>query len=136
MSTNPTCKLKERSCDWNAGLGCTTTSQADPPPRLQLLGANWRQWHLQLKNCHYPKRWVTRQKLSPNLGRQWNWAELHSWRTFCHLGSINRLGRCRATGPRPASADPSAFKPRGLWANRFINTLLLSSVPFSSFVSP
>ena len=27
-------------------VGCMTTSQADPPPRLHLLGANWRLWHL------------------------------------------------------------------------------------------
>ena len=27
-----------------AGLGCTTTFQTDPPPRLC---ANWRPWHLQ-----------------------------------------------------------------------------------------
>ena len=30
-------------------VGACTTSQTEPPPRLHLLGANWRPWHLKLK---------------------------------------------------------------------------------------
>ena len=33
------------------GLGCSTTSQTDPPPRWHLLGASWQAWHLKLKLC-------------------------------------------------------------------------------------
>ena len=59
------------------GLGCTTTSQTDPPPRLNLLGVSWRPWHLQLKLPLSQKGGCARQRLSPNLGRQCLWAELH-----------------------------------------------------------
>ena len=31
------------------GWVCKTTSKTDPSPRLHLLGANWRPWHLKLK---------------------------------------------------------------------------------------
>ena len=46
-------------------LGCTTTSQTHPRPRLYLLGANWRPCHLKL-HCHHPKmeRKLQTKKLS------------------------------------------------------------------------
>ena len=51
-------------------------SQTDPPPRLHLLGANWRPWHLQLKLPLSQKVGCTAEIVT-DLGRQCIWAELH-----------------------------------------------------------
>ena len=45
---------------YSLGLGCTTTSQTDPPPpRLRLLGClpTGDRGTSKFKNCHYPQRW-------------------------------------------------------------------------------
>ena len=70
------------------GLGCTTTSQADPPPRLHLLGADWQPWHLKCKMLLSQKvgctaEVVTQSGTSVHLG----WVARWDWRAFCHLGS-------------------------------------------------
>ena len=89
----------------NPGLGCTTTSQTNPPARLHMSGANWRPWHLQLKLSVSQKVAVARQKLSPNLGRQCIWAELHETGGLPASLAVNRLGRCRATRHRFLSLE-------------------------------
>ena len=69
-------------------VGCTTTSQTDPPARLHLLGANWPPWHLKWKLSLSQKvactaEVVTQSGTSVHLG----WVARH-WRTFvCYLGS-------------------------------------------------
>ena len=57
-------------------LCCTTASQTDLPPRLHLLGVNWRPWHLTLK-----------LSLSQKYGR--NWAS--HFRTI--LGDLDQMWR-------------------------------------------
>ena len=43
----------------SSGLGCTTTSRTDPPPRWHHLSdANWRPWHFNIITVTIPKRWV------------------------------------------------------------------------------
>ena len=42
-------RLQQTPRSDQSGLGCTTTSQTNPKPRLNLLGANWRPWYLKLK---------------------------------------------------------------------------------------
>ena len=71
------------------GLGCTTMSQADPPPMVHLLGANWRSWHVNLKlslslkvGCTAPKLSHTQSGTSARLG-----CVARDRRTFCLLGS-------------------------------------------------
>ena len=41
--------VKSQHTCWYPGLGCMITSQTDLPPRLHLLSANWRPWHLKWK---------------------------------------------------------------------------------------
>ena len=88
-------------------------SQTDPPPRLYLLGANRRPWRLQLKPPLSQKGGVARHKLSPNMGRQCIWAELHETsRTFCHLGSQSAgcqggsVGRASTRDPKTRGSNP------------------------------
>ena len=50
-------------------------------------------------NCHYPQKWVARQKLLPSLGRQCIWAELHQTGGLSATLAVNRLGCCHATWP-------------------------------------
>ena len=38
------CKMSLMGCYQISGLGCMTVSHTDLPPRLYLLGANWRPW--------------------------------------------------------------------------------------------
>ena len=82
------------------GLGCTTTSQTDPPPRLHLLGANWRPWHLKLKLSLSQKVGCTADVVTQSIGRQCVWAELHEAGGLSATLAVNGLGRCRATQSR------------------------------------
>ena len=89
------------------GMGCTTTSQTDPPPRLQLLGANWRPWHLKLKLALSKKVGFTAEVVTQNLGRRCIWAELQETGGRSATLAVNRLGRCRATLPSALAGDTS-----------------------------
>ena len=49
--------------------------------------------------------------MSPNLGRQCIWAELHETGGISATLAVNRLGRCRATdGGRSSDVSESEFK--------------------------
>ena len=62
-------------------------------------------------NCHYPaKMWVARQKLSPSLGRQCIWAELHETGGMSATWGVGRRGCCRSANPAgPGSSTASFF---------------------------
>ena len=88
-----------------AGLHDNVPDRPSAIYRLHLLGANWRPRHLKIKTVTLPKRWIARQKLSPNLGRQCIWAELLQETGGLSVAlEVNRLGRCRATQPWSVSA--------------------------------
>ena len=57
---------------------------------------------LQIKTLTIPKGGLHGRSLSPNLGRQWIWAELvlhETWRTFCHLGSSSKSAGTLSCNP-------------------------------------
>ena len=70
----------------SSGLGCTTTSQTDPPQWLHLLGSKWRPWHLKLKLSLSQKVGCTSEVVQPGTSVHLGWVA-RDWRTFCHLGS-------------------------------------------------
>ena len=90
------------------GPAGTTTPHTDPPPRLHPLGTNWRPWRLKLKLTITPERWATRQKLSPSLGRQCTWAEVHGTGGLVATLAVSGLGRRRATRPRESASAREA----------------------------
>ena len=54
---------------------------------------------LKIKIVTIPKYGVAQQKLSPHLGHQCIWNELHETAGLSGNLAVNRLGRCRATRP-------------------------------------
>ena len=82
------------------GLCCTATSHTDPPPRLHLLGANWRPWHFKLTRILSQKVGLHGESYHSVLGVSAPW--LSCTRLAADPQStlaVNRLGRCRATWP-------------------------------------
>ena len=87
------------------GLGCTTTSQIDHPPRLYLMGSNWRPWHLKIKTVTIPKGgWHGRSCHPIWEVSQCIWAELQEAGGLSVTLAVNGLGRCRASRPRLLTA--------------------------------
>ena len=58
---------------------------------------------LKIKTVTIPKRWSAWQKLSPSLGCQCIWAELHETGRLSATLAVKMLGYCRAA--RPSAAD-------------------------------
>ena len=87
---------KEGTFD-SPGLGCTTTSQTDPPPRLHLLAAN--HGTIKMKTVTIPNAGCTAEVVTQCLGRQCIWAELHETGGLSATLAVSRPRRCHATRP-------------------------------------
>ena len=104
------------------GLGCTT-SQTIPPPKFSPFGRQLATMALKIKTVTIPKGGlVAWQKLSPNLGCQCIWAELHETGGLSATLAVHRLGRCRATRPwykqMPTSITQTVKVPSELTMSR------------------
>ena len=64
------------------GAGFHDNVRDRPSGKVAPVGYQLATTALKHLNCHYPERWFARQKLSPNLGRQCIWTELHG--RSCH----------------------------------------------------
>ena len=83
------------------GLGCTTTSQTHPPPRMHLLGANWRPWRLQIKLSLSQKVGCTAEVVTQSGTPVHPGWVVRDWRSFCHLG-IKSSGMLSCNPAQPA----------------------------------
>ena len=82
-----------------AGLQDNVPDQ--PSAKVAPVGCQLGTMAYKSKNCHYPKRWVAGQKLSPNLGRQCTRAELHETGGLSATLAVNRLPRALSCNPGP-----------------------------------
>ena len=103
LNTNTDSTKQRRTQNMCSGLGCMTTSQTDPPPKVYLLGANWWPWHFKLKLSLSQKVGWTAETVTQSGTSVW---DARYWRTFCHVGS--KLAWTLSCNPAQV---PKAFFP-------------------------